>query len=175
MNRMNLDRMYQILQETTVQLRKGEEIEGDPKLVGAVKNLKEGDDISKLPGGVVHIYAMPHEAEAKNGVEKVDCHFIIIGVDKAKAKTHKDELVAILKDWPSEAHGSTIPKLSEGPSYIHVGGAIGSQGAAFQLFALGKVLGLWDIITPAKLGITGPNADRMAGSGFVMIDGFKAA
>ena len=172
---MNLDRLYQILRETTAQLRKGEEVEGDPQLVGAVKNFKGGDNIDELPGGSVHIYAMPHESQAKDGIEKVDLHFIVVGVDKAKAEAHKDELVGILKDWPSEAWGNPIPKLEEGPSYIHVGGAIGDQGAAFQLFALGKVLGLWDIITPAKLGITGEQANQMAGMGFVMVDGFKAA
>lgn len=172
---MNLNRLCQILRETTVQLRKGEEIEGDLELVNSVKNFKKGDDVGKLPGGSVHIYAMPHESEAKNGIEKVDCHFITIGVDKAKAETHKAELVGILKDWPSEAWGSPIPKLEEGPSYIHVGGVIGDQGAAFQLFALGKVLGFWEIITPGKLGITGEQANQMAGVGFVMVDGFKAA
>ncbi|OGN21397.1 MAG: hypothetical protein A2915_00975 [Candidatus Yanofskybacteria bacterium RIFCSPLOWO2_01_FULL_41_34] len=166
---MNLDRLYQILRETTVQLRKGEEVEGDPKLVDAVKNFKEGDDIDKLPGGSIHIYAMPHESQAKNGIEKVDLHFIVVGVDKAKAEQIKDELVAILKTYPQPE------RLAGGPSYIEVGGEIGDQGAAFQLFALGKVLGLWDIITPEKLGFTGPEASQMAGSGFVMMSGFRAA
>ncbi len=170
---MNIDRLYKILSETTVQLRKGEEIEGDPQLVDAIKNFKKGDGVDKLPGGSVHIYAMPHESQTNDGIEKVDCHFITVGVDKAKAEAHKAELVAILKEWPSEAWGSPVPKLEEGPSYIHVGGVIGDQGAAFQLFALGKVLGLWDIVTPAKFGITGPEASQMAGNGFVMMSGFR--
>ena len=166
---MNLDRLYQILRGTTVQLRKGEEIEGDPQLVTAIKNLKEGDDIDKLPGGSVHIYAIPHESQVKSGIEKVDLHFIVVGVDKAGAEQIKDELIAILKTYPQPE------RLAGGPSYIEVGGEIGDQGAAFQLFALGKVLGLWDIITPEKFGITGPEADQLAGGGFVMITGFRAA
>ena len=166
---MNLDRLYQILRETTAQLRKGEEIEGDPQLVDAVKNFKKGDNVNKLPGGSVHIYAMPHESQAKDGIEKVDLHFIVVGVDRAKAEQYKDELVAILKTYPQPE------RLAGGPSYIEVGGEIGDQGAAFQLFALGKVLGLWDVITPEKLGITGPEANQMAGMGFVMMSGFKAA
>lgn len=166
---MNLDRLYQILQNTTLQFRKGEEIEGDPKLVSAIKNLKEGDDLNKLPGGVVHIYAMPHESQATNGsIEKVDLHFIVVGVDKTKAEQHKDELIAILKTYPQPE------RLAGGPSYIEVGGEIGDQGAALQLFALGKVLGLWDIIIPETLGITGPEANKLAGRGFVMMSGFKA-
>ena len=166
---MNLDRLYQILRETTAQLRKGEEIEGDPKLVDAVKNFKEGDNIDKLPGGSVHIYAMPHESQARDGIEKGDLHFIMVGVDKAKAEHYKDELIAILQTYPQPE------RLAGGPSYIEVGGEIRDQGAAFQLFGLGKVLGLWDIITPEKLGITGPEANQMAGMGFVMMSGFKAA
>ena len=166
---MNLDRLYQILRETTAQLRKGEEIEGDPKLVDAVKNFKEGDNIDKFPGGSVHIYAMPHESQVEGGIEKVDLHFIVVGVDKAKAEQYKDELVGILKTYPQPE------RLAGGPSYIEVGGEIGDQGAAFQLFALGKVLGLWDIITPEKLGFTGAEAAQMAGTGFVMMSGFKTA
>ncbi len=166
---MNLKRLYEILRATTVQLRKGEEIEGDPELVKAVKNLKEGDDASKLPGGSVHIYAMPHESQVKSSIEKVDCHFITVGVDKAKAEQYKDELIAILKTYPQPE------RLAGGPSYIEVGAVIGDQGAAFMLFALGKVLGLWDVITPEKLGITGPPADQLAGSGLVMMSGFNPA
>ena len=150
-------------------MRKGEKIEGDPELVDAVRNFKEGDDVGKLPSGSVHIYAMPHEAQAKDGIEKVDCHFIVVGVDKSKAEERKNELIAILKTYPQPE------RLAGGPSYIEVGGEIGDQGAAFQLFALGKVLGLWDIITPEKLGFTGPEADQMAGRGFVMMSGFRAA
>ena len=166
---MNLDRLYEILRETTIQLRKGAEIEGDPALVKAIKDFKGSDDLDKLPGGVAEVYAMPHESEAKDGIVKVDCHFIVVGVDKAKAEKHRDELVAILKTYPMP------DRLADGPSYIEVGGEIGDQGAAFQLFALGEVLGLWQVITPEKLGITGPEARQMAGMGFVMMSGFKAA
>ncbi len=170
---MNLERLYQILKETTVQLRKGEAVEGDPELVNAIKDLKEGDDPKNLPGGSVHIYAMPHESELKKDLEKVDLHFIVIGVDKAKAETYRVELISILKEWPSESWGSPVPKLEDGPSYIHAGGVVEDQGAALQLFALGQVLGFWKVITPATLGITGPLADQMAGIGHVMIDGFR--
>ncbi|MEK7496666.1 MAG: hypothetical protein AAB657_02045 [Patescibacteria group bacterium] len=171
---MNLDRLHYILRETTVQLRKGAEIEGDSNLVAAVHNFKEGEDINKLPDGTINVYAMPHESQVDNIIEKVDCHFLIIGVDKTKAESYKEELITILKDWPLETHGSPIPKLKDGPSYIHVGGVIGDQGAAFQLFALGKVLNLWDVITPETMGFTGAEASNMAGSGYIMISGFKS-
>lgn len=153
---MDLDRLYKILDDTTSQLRKGEEVTEHK-----VGNLQ-----------VTEIFAMTHESEAKVGV-KVDMHFITILVDKEKAEKYKAELVQILKDWPSEVWEQEIPKLEQGPSYIHVGGVLGDQGLALQLFALGKVLGLWKVITPKNLGITGSRADEIAGSGFIMIEGYR--
>jgi len=150
-NTVNLDKLYEILRETTIQLRKGEEIE--ERQIG---NLH-----------VTEVYAMPHEEEADNGLVKVDCQFIVVGVDKTKAEKSRDELIAILKTYPDP------DRLAGGPSYIEVGAEIGDQGAALQLFALGQVLGLWRIITPKTLGIIGVQAEQMAGMGFVMISGFK--
>ncbi len=149
---MNLDRLYAILNETTCQLRKGAEVE--ERTEGAAK--------------VKEIFAMPH-ADTVSDIEKVDMEFLVIGVDKAKAEARKDELISILKTYPQPE------RLAGGPSYIEVGGEIGDQGAAFQLFALGKVLGLWGVITPKSLGFEGEEARRMAGMGYVMMTGFKAA
>lgn len=159
---MNLDRLHQILAETTVQLRKGEAVHGAPHLVEAIK---KGEPLDKLPGGVVTIDAMPHESEFPG--EKVDLCLVVIGVDKAKAEQHKAELISILKAYPDPE------QLAGGPSYISVGAELGDQGAAFQLFALGKILGLWSIITPETMGFEGPEIAEMAGLGFVMISGFR--
>lgn len=152
---MNLNRLYAILNETTVQLRKGAEIE--ERTEGSGLHVKE-------------VFAMPPTDDpAATGLEKVDMEFLVIGVDKAKAEARKAELIDILKTYPAP------DRLAGGPSYIEVGAEIGDQGAAFQLFALGKVLGLWGVITPATMGFKGQEARDMAGSGFVMKTGFKAA
>jgi len=161
---MNVKKLYEILRETTVQLRKGEVYEGTPELV---EQAKRGDELKG--GGVLEVYAMPHVADANPDIEKVDLEFLVIGVNKAIAETRKAELIEILKDYPQPE------RLAGGPSYIEVGAEIGDQGAAFQLFALGKVLGLWDVITPATMGFAGAEARQMAGSGFVMMTGFKVA
>lgn len=163
---MNLDRLYKILAETTIQLRKGEVFEGTPELV---EQTKRGGDEPLNGGGVLEIYAMPHASEAKPDLEKVDVEFMVIGVNKAKAEEHRAELIDILKTYPNP------DQLAGGPSYIEVGAEIGDQGAAFQLFALGKILGLWSIITPATMGFTGEEARMMAGQGFVMMSGFREA
>lgn len=149
---MNLERLYDILSQTTVQLRKGEEAE--TRTDGPVK--------------VTEVFAMPHQDQITAAeVVKVDLEFLVVGVDKLAAEKWRDDLLLLLAEYPHP------DRLASGPSYIEVGGEIGDQGAAFQLFALGKVLGLWDIITPSKMGITGDRAREMAGSGFIMITGWR--
>lgn len=106
--------------------------------------------------------------EVDAGTEKVDLEFMQIGVNKEAAEKNKSELIEILNTYPQP------DRLAGGPSYIELGAEIGSQAAAFQLFALGKALGLWNIITPASLGITGPEANKLAGSGLIMITGYKS-
>jgi len=151
---MNLDRLYAILADTTVQLRKGAEVEHER--VGGIE--------------VTHVWGMPHESEAKPDAVKVDCALLTIGVDAAKAQTYRGELVALLAEYPEPE------RLAGGPSYIEVGAVIGDQGSAFQLFALGEVLGLWHVITPRTLGFQDAAEIReMAGRGLVMMSGYRGA
>lgn len=146
---MNTARLYEILSDCTVQLRKGAEVE-------------ERTEDSGLR--VKEIFAMPHESAAPPAVEKIDMVFLTIGVDKAKAEKHRAELFQILSEYP---------RFKDGPSYIEVGAEIGDQGAAFQLFAVGKVLGFWDVITPHALGFEGDEAREMAGRGHIMVSGLR--
>jgi hypothetical protein len=146
-------RLYDILAQTTVLLRKGD----------VVTTRQEG------PIEVVTIDAMPHTDEVGPELEKVDCELVVIGVDKTEAEKIKPQLIAALADYPEP------DRLAGGPSYIDVGAVIGDHGMAFQLFALGKVLGLWDVITPTRLGLSGEEARNLAGLGMVMMTGWKAA
>ena len=157
---MNIEKLYNILAETTVQLRKGEEIEGNPEALAAIK---EGKPIEENPGGVVEFYNMPHVNEAKPKLQKVDMEFIVIGVDIEKALHRKQDLISVLNSYPNPE------RLAAGPSYIEVGATIGDQGAAFQLFALGEALNLWKVITPKTLGFNDEEARQMAGIGYIMI------
>jgi hypothetical protein len=90
-----------------------------------------------------------------------------VGVDKAAAEARKAELIDILKSLPDREW------LATGPSYIEIGGRIGSQDAALQLYALGEVLELWKGITPTTLRVTGPEALWLARNGWVMMTGFR--
>lgn len=148
---MNMDRLYEILRECTIQLRTGEPVttEQRPGLTVTTLNFN------------------PHESEARPDLEKVDLLLLTVGVDKAKAEGHRAELVSLLRDWPDP------DMLGRGPSYIHLGGEMGDQGTAFQLMAMGKVLGLWDIITAETMGVDREKAIDAAGLGWVMISGFR--
>lgn len=151
---MNLERLYDILRDTTIQLRKGEPVTHET--VG--------------PVDVTHVYDMPAVKDAAPHLEHVDVVFMVIGVDKAKALAIKDELTAILDEYPEQN------RLAGGPSYIEVGGVIGDQGAALSLFALGQVLGLWTVLTARTFGFT-DEAEilKLAGNGLVMMSGYKKA
>ena len=150
---MDLDALYRILQVTTQQVRKGPEV------------------TQETAGGlqVTHVYSMPDESAIPPTARVVDVHFIQIAVHLEAAGLVKDDLVALLRTYPEPE------RLARGPSYIEVGGWLGDQGAALQLFALGEALGLWTVITPERLGITGAAADQLAGTGFVMLSGWQAA
>lgn len=159
---MNLDKLYEIIRETTAQFRKGEEFQGSPAMVAWAKR---NDPEEEAPGGVLEIYDMPPVTAIAPDADvfTVDCHFIVVAVHKKLAEEKKAALIELLE----------APELKEamakGPSYIEIGGIIGDQGAAFQLFALGKVLGLWNVITPAFFGAEGDQADQMAGMGYIMM------
>ena len=84
-----------------------------------------------------------------------------------KAESHRDEFVALLDEYPDP------DTLATGPSYIALGADLGDQGMALCFMALGKALGLWNVITPAFFGMTGTEADNAAGNGFVMITGYS--
>jgi hypothetical protein len=112
-------------------VRKGEIVHGTPELVDQIKAGEE-----PTAGGVVTIDAMPSETDLKPGLEIVDMSMLKIGVHKETALHHRAELIELLKGMSEEEKAI----FRQGPSYIHVGGMIGDQGAAFQLFALGKVL-----------------------------------
>lgn len=162
---MNTNALYEILRKTTGQLRKGEVFEGSQ---GMVEWAEKGDAEAPAPGGVLEVYMMPKESDpAFDGLEKVDMHFVTIAVNKEAAEKERANFIALLNDWPDPE------QLAGGPSYIAVGATIGDQGAAFELFALGKVLGIWDVITPELLGATGEQARQMAGGGFIMCTGYR--
>jgi hypothetical protein len=150
---MNLDHLHDIINECTSPLHKGPEVvEWDE---GALQ--------------VTEIVGVPHMGEVRDKLEKVDMWFLVVGVDKSKAQSHKAELIELLKTYPEPV------VLSGGLfSYITLALEIGDRNVVLRLFALGKVLGLWEVVTPATLGLNGKLAQDAASRGFIMCTGFKS-
>lgn len=141
-----------ILRDCTTMYRKGEEVTTN--------------------GNVTEVFAMDRVEDAVPDEVKIDVHFCVIGVSMVEAERHAGGLAELLMAWPDEAWGYPSQPLSDGPSYISVGGVLDSQDSALRFFALGEALGMWDVITPEKLGVIGADADQMAGRGFVMMSGW---
>lgn len=140
--------LFEILQSTTRVYRKGD----------VVKDKRRGDL------RVVTIDGFPAVDEAAAEEVLIDVHFVV-GVNKQAALERQAELEAWLISYPEPE------RLSGGPSYIELGAVIGDQTAALQLIALGA-LGAWEVLTPERLGITGPMAVELAGQGLVMMSGW---
>lgn len=139
-------------------------------VLSATETFRKGEEVTDKQFGDVHIvevFDMPHADEARTST--VDVHFMKIGFTEAAADSGL--FVKLLRE--ALRHDGTFLNLSVddflgGPSYISVGAWIGSQDIALRLMALGEHLKLWEVITPERLGITGPQVDALAGAGFVM-------
>ena len=102
-------------------------------------------------------------ADYSGEFELVDCHIVLVCIDKAQADCCRDEFIELLKQYPHPE------RLGKHPSYLEVGRVLESQEMAFELFALGQYLGLWKVITPLEMGVMGPVADDLARSGEIYI------
>lgn len=149
---MDLTALARILDATTTVYRKGPEV------------------VERDAAGVrvVEVFGCPPPEALPAAATRVDVHFVLVGVDMTAARVAEPDLRALLATYPAP------DRLAGGPSYIEAGAVLGSQEAALRLFALGEALGLWTVITPARLGITGASADQMAGGGLVLMSGYTA-
>lgn len=103
--------------------------------------------------------------------------------DKVRANVHfveiaptagfpaREELIAAVRDalGPGEFAAMSADSLAGGPSYIALGGWLGSQDLALMLIGAVELAGIANAITPETLGIDGNLANTMAGNGFVML------
>lgn len=146
--RMNTTELYRILKESTVSLRKGSVIVD-----------KDDEHIH-----VTEIWAMPHVDDPTfTKYPKEDVGPFVVAIFPVKAEENKSKLIDIMRTYPDQ------DRLRKGPSYIEVGAVIGSQEAAFKLAALGKYLGLCDIMSPLSMGFDGKSSVDMITSGFFFI------
>jgi len=109
-------------------------------------------------------------AEASPDAVRANLHFIEIAptADFPDA----DELIATVQAALGEGEFGVVMQardLTGGPSYITLGGWLGSQDLALMLIGAVELAGIAKAITPAMLGATGLAADTMAGNGLIML------
>jgi hypothetical protein len=152
--KMDSKKLCEILKQTTQVYRKGEEIEETQ--YGDVK--------------VKEIFGYPHTSEAPQGnnYEKVDLIFVDVLVNKQKAETEQQELENILEQYPQPK------RLAGGPSYIELAPNLRlEQEQALRLMAIGKTLGLWEIVSGKTFGMSEPETETLARQGLLMISGYE--
>lgn len=101
------------------------------------------------------------------GMKLVNVHFHVVAVNEIACRRARNELIDLLSEYPEPE------RLKSGPSYTEIGAAIGDEMMALMLMAIGEGAGLWEVMTPKTLHITGEAADNLARQGFVMISGYE--
>lgn len=127
---------------------------------------RKGETVVEEPSGATSVYGYDRQEDAPEGQVMVDLHFVTVGVKLPIPEDGAERLAAYLGTFPEPS------VLAGGPSYITLGAYIGSQEYAFRFMALGKALGLWEVITPATMHLEGAAADQAAGAGFVLMTGW---
>ncbi len=151
---MDAQKLYDIVKDSTRVFRKGESVE--ERQVGNVD--------------VVELFGYDHTSEAPSGdnFDKVDMIFVDVVVDRARAEQYRGALAEQMRAYPQPE------RLAGGPSYIELAPNMGmEQEGALRVMALGKTLGIWDVMSAKTLGMDDATARQMAGQGFLMISGYK--
>lgn len=95
----------------------------------------------------------------------------------AKGLLDSDEFARLSREHRGE-FGACDPFDGKEHGYMELGGWLGDQGIALRYMALGKLLGMFDLLTPRTvLGNTVPDelALQMAGAGLVTVKAVNTA
>lgn len=115
---------------------------------------------------VVEVYDYP---EAPPNAVRADVHFVEVA--PTEGFPAHEVLVQTVRAalGPGEFGVTTAADLAGGPSYITLGGWLGSQDLALMLIGAVELAGIAKAITPGALGMKGEVADALAGRGLVML------
>jgi hypothetical protein len=102
-------------------------------------------------------------------VARANVHFVEIA--PTMLFPDREELIAAVRGALGQGEWATMTAedLAGGPSYIALGGWLGSQDLALMLIGAVELAGIAKAVTPEVLGLTGEMAHTMAGNGFVML------
>lgn len=126
--------------------------------------------VTEKTEGNVHVTEVYGYPEAPKDAVRADVHFVVVA--PTEGFPEKEEFLRVVRSAFGEGEFQTMTAddLAGGPSYITLGGWLGSQDLALMLIGAVELAGIADAITPEKLGVTDrDSADMMAGNGFVML------
>lgn len=149
---MNKQRLMEVLNDSTCVISKGEPTQ------------------RKLPGISLLLWGLmvPANDSRIDALEKVDCQFLTIGVNKSQAEKHRAEFIAFLEEYPEPT------KLADGPTYKHLSTIVGDDITALRIFGLGQALGIWDVLLPANLGVPQDLVEEAADLGLIVTTGYQS-
>jgi hypothetical protein len=137
---------------------------------------RKGDIVTEIRPEGSHVDVVIIDGFPKRPLDRrvIDCHFVYIGLTEALAELSHEEFYDLVLSAKNGIF-TTIDAggWKRGPSYIEIGGWLGDQTLAFKFMACVEAHEMGEIVTPARLGITGPLADDLAGKGYVMITGLR--
>lgn len=123
--------------------------------------------VQRLGRLVVNVATLKQEASD----EAIDVGFTYVHVND-EAVTDSDIREALLDalDY-GEGEFTRVDQLrfETGLGYIELGAWLGNQSVALAFMGLVEYFNLADVMTPARLGITGDEAKEMMGMGLVML------
>lgn len=124
----------------------------------------------KMPGIPILLWGLLLSATdpAATQFERVDCHFIEIGVNKRQAEQDRAEFIQLLESYPD------AQKLFDGPSYKSVAHVVGDEMTALRVFGLGQVLGLWEVLLPSQFDVPPELADEAVDLGLIVMTGYHS-
>ena len=139
----------------------------------ATEVFRKGEVVKVAEVGDLDVVTVDAFPEKPTDREVFDMHFFSVGFTQAATTwTHRRFYDYLVNNPIGEFTNLTKSDWEGGPSYITIGGWIGSQELALRLLALGQAHEIWRVITPERLGFTGADADRAAGNGLVLSAGF---
>jgi len=111
-------------------------------------------------------------AEVAPDAVRINLHFVEIA--PTAEFPDREELIAVVRAalGPGEFTTMWAEDLAGGPSYITLGGWLGSQDLALMLIGAVELAGISPAITPTMLGMDDEMANVMAGNGFIMLGPF---
>lgn len=131
---------------------------------------RPGDpEVTERISGNIPVVDVRQYLEAPPNSVRADVHFVVVA--PTEGFPDREELIETVRAalGPGEFHSCDAQTLVGGPSYITLGGWLGSQDLALMLIGAVELAGISPAFIPESLGLNAETADQMAGAGFVML------